>query len=731
MIPSAPTGGWPARLAIARRDLVEFVRDRRALFITLVMPMAMYPLLALSSTLGIRTAILDLDRRQEAEQLVLAFSGEDAEAFGIRIGSLASRSAGRPADWPETIAMRIFDADEALAIIDEGVADAWIAIPRGSIARLDGEGTLPLEVRLSNVRPPDRRVKEHVLTVLRSVADEVRLARLERAGLPASLIEPLRIDFTGDQPAASGSAVREILPTAIAAVLVLLALLTATGAFYPAIDAIAGEKERGTIETLLIAPCSAFDIVAGKFVAVFAVTLATLVANAVSIALTTTVLGRFLPAGMVGGLPLGDALACAAVTLVAYVGLAAVAAALCLTVTAASKSAKEAQNTLTPVVMLIAALAGSALLPGSEDRRWLPAIPFAGQVAVARSMLSTLHEQAAAPSAATADAQPTPVGLLVGLAISVASSAAFTWLLLLVTASLVSNEEILFRGPDTATRGFRRPPPRSRPTPGQGLAVVLMGFAALWYAQGLAPEELVPALLVQQAMAVLLPLLAIAWWQRVDARDAFALRRPADSPLSMTAACAGGMLVGVGIFFAGAAAALAFWQDEISPEARRFAGQIVELVRGGPAWRAVLILAVMPAVCEELCFRGWVLSAFAGDHPSRRRAVIAVVAQAAAFAAFHLLPERMPQTFLMGLALGGMTLATRSILPAIVAHAAHNATPVLLVARSAAADLEAADGMGAASLPPWAVMAAIGCLITGGGLLAASLRGRPEKTSWM
>ena len=92
MIPSAPTGGWPARLAIARRDLVEFVRDRRALFITLVMPMAMYPLLALSSTLGIRTAILELDRRQEAERLVLAFSGEDAEAFGIRIGSLASRS---------------------------------------------------------------------------------------------------------------------------------------------------------------------------------------------------------------------------------------------------------------------------------------------------------------------------------------------------------------------------------------------------------------------------------------------------------------------------------------------------------------------------------------------------------------------------------------------------------------------------------------------------------------
>ena len=74
-----PTGGWPARLAIARRDLLEFIRDRRALFITLVMPMAMYPLLALSSTLGIRTAIFELDRRAESQRLDFVFSGTNAE----------------------------------------------------------------------------------------------------------------------------------------------------------------------------------------------------------------------------------------------------------------------------------------------------------------------------------------------------------------------------------------------------------------------------------------------------------------------------------------------------------------------------------------------------------------------------------------------------------------------------------------------------------------------------
>jgi len=49
-------GRWQAALAIARRDLLEFVRDRRTLFITLLLPIVTYPIVALSSALGLRTA---------------------------------------------------------------------------------------------------------------------------------------------------------------------------------------------------------------------------------------------------------------------------------------------------------------------------------------------------------------------------------------------------------------------------------------------------------------------------------------------------------------------------------------------------------------------------------------------------------------------------------------------------------------------------------------------------
>jgi len=722
MRPPQPTGGWPARLAIARRDLVEFVRDRRALFITLVMPMAMYPLLALSSTLGLRTAMVELDRRQESRRLDVAFSGADAAALAARLGSLADRAEGRPEAWPEEVTGRVVDPATAQTLIDEGAADAWIDVPGGSLATLDGAETLPLAVRLSTVRQPDRRVKESLLAVMRSLADDVRRARLRRVGLPASLIEPLRLDFSGDAPPSPAAAVRDILPAITSAVLVLLALLTATGAFYPAIDAIAGEKERGTIETLLIAPCPMFDVVVGKFLAVFAVTLATLAANAISIALTSSVLGRFLPGGIASDLHVGDLLACGLLTLVAYGGLAAVAAALCLTVTAAAKSAKEAQNTLTPVVMLIAALAGAALVPGVEAHRWLPAVPFAGHVAVAKSLLATFTGSAG-DDRSSGHAAQTAAHVPWAVAISLVSSLAITWLLLRVTAQLVGDEEILFRGPEEATRGLGRPAPRGMPTVWQGGGLVALGFAALWYAQGLAPPDFVPALIVQQAVAVLAPLAAFAWWQRVDARETFALRRPGSTWPRALAAVAGGALVGGGLFVVGAAVALAAWRGEVSAEAKQFASQLVELIRGGTLVPAVLLLAVMPAVCEELFFRGWVLSACAGPRPAPRRAALAIVAQAAAFAAFHLLPERMPQTFALGLVLSWLTLTTRSILPAIVAHAAHNATPVLLVALASEAEL-ASSVQGEGGLPPGSVAVAVGCLAVGAALVAFARRTR-------
>jgi sodium transport system permease protein len=489
------------------------------------------------------------------------------------------------------------------------------------------------------------------------------------------------------------------MSTLAGGVLVLLAVLTLTGAFYPAIDAIAGEKERGTIETLLIAPCAARDIVFGKFLAVFAVTLATLAANAVSIAATAAVARRFLPAGITMALPDG-AVGAILVTVLSFVGLAALAAATCLAVTTASKSGKEAQNTLTPVILLVSALAGTALLPGMRSDTALAAAPFSGQVLVSRSVFSAGE---GGPHAFPAVLGP--------LAITLLSAAAFSWLLLKATATMLTDEDILFRGGDVAAGGFTRPGRRSRPNVVQGVLPIVAGLAALWYVQGITPDDLARAIPLQQVAAVVLPLAAAAWWQRVDLRHTFRLRLPGGlSGGWATIACLiGAAMLGVGVFVIGATSLLAVKGTAMSAEAQLLSEKILALMQGHPAWVSWALMAALPAVCEELLFRGWVLSGFAGRHGSWQRLAAAVVAQAALFAIFHLLPERMPQTFILGLILGWMTLATGSLLPAVVCHLAHNSMPLAVLA---------------GGMPAWAVPAAIGCVVGGAALIVT--RGRPR-----
>ena len=92
----------------------------------------------------------------------------------------------------------------------------------------------------------------------------------------------------------------------------------------------------------------------------------------------------------------------------------------------------------------------------------------------------------------------------------------------------------------------------------------------------------------------------------------------------------------------------------------------------------------------------------------------AVVVQAALFALVHLLPERMPQTLVLGLVLGWITITTGSLLPAIICHVAHNSMPLILIA-----------GMADMTGPPGGmVMLAIGCVAVGMILISWSVRSR-------
>ncbi len=732
---SRPVASLRAAWSLARRDLVEFLRDRRTVVVTLLLPIITYPLVALSSALGVRTALESTTEQTAATPLAIVMSGPGSPLFAARLGDLLLAAGdSSPPEWPSDVFAEIEPPERAQELLEAGKVDLWIDVPDHFAESLLADDTFELEARVADSQPATAKTRDQFQALITGLAEQIRTERMALAGIPPSLFDPIHLSFVGKPVPKAGLEDSGILGPLAGAILVLLAVLTMTGAFYPAIDAIAGEKERGTIETLLIVPCGSLDIVLGKFLAVFGVTLATLAANVVSILLTILVSLRFLPTGSTGHLlqHLGQG---GLLTLIAFIGLAAVAAAMSLAVTTASKSVKEAQNTLTPVILLVSALAGVAIVPGIRSDGIVSAIPFAGQVVVSRTALTPPprqpdSEQGESIAEAIRDMQEAanagPKAALLPLLVTLLSSGLVTWLLLRGTAALLTDEEILFRGPDAAS-GFRRPARRQVPGVIHGGLALALGLAGLWYVQGISPENIVLAIPVQQ-LAVVLPLLLLLFWQRVSLRQTFSLRWPGGGHgvgklLSGLPALAGGILVGGGVFILGAAAILQFGNLEMSPAMKALSEKLLSLMLEQPWWLAWLLMAVLPACLEELLFRGWVLSAFAGEAPSRNRMVIAVFTQASCFAVFHLLPERMPQTFLLGLALGSIVLATGSILPAILCHIANNSMPLLLLSASGVRGREAlpaelAEELGQLSLPPAALALAAGAIVIGGSLLA-------------
>jgi sodium transport system permease protein len=100
--------------------------------------------------------------------------------------------------------------------------------------------------------------------------------------------------------------------------------------------------------------------------------------------------------------------------------------------------------------------------------------------------------------------------------------------------------------------------------------------------------------------------------------------------------------------------------------------RLQDIIGQAPLWQLLLLLAVLPAVCEELAFRGFILSGF------RRlgRKWQAIVFSSLIFGFAHGVLQQSLIASLLGLLLGYLAIHSGSILPGILFHAVHNALAV-------------------------------------------------------
>jgi sodium transport system permease protein len=364
---------------VYKKELREALRDRRTLISMFVIPTVAIPLLMLGFTLV--TAKLLKQAKSEASSIMIIGAAQSPAVKAALAANAKLRIVPTDSGYRAAISAKSLRA--AVELPDD--FDAAVTESRRSDVRIyHYDGDLKSGLAASEL---DRFFRDY--------REKAVQATLAARGLPPALARPYEIARQNVAPPekVGGAMFGGIIPYVIV-------LLCFTGAMYPAMDLTAGEKERGTLETLLASPVPRSAIVYGKFFVVLTSALSTVIFAGLSTMITLPV-----SAWLIGDMAKSAATAAAASTVTAgalpqinplgflvslgmVVPVAILFAAVLLAVSVFARTYKEAQSYAGPMVIVVIMPAVAALLPGVELNPGLSLVPILNVSLVSKELVS-------------------------------------------------------------------------------------------------------------------------------------------------------------------------------------------------------------------------------------------------------------------------------------------------------------------------------------------------------
>ena len=354
---------------VAKKEIIEFIRDWRTIVALILVPLLLFPLLFIAFPLVMQSEAQEL---QELDVDVLVQSdyidsqilfGLNESNMSITIESLPSGLESLSQPLNDSSLLRSYQYDAILRL--QQTNDTWI-----------------YSVLYLSTSEQSTEARNRVLEVLNNWETNETIHRIEAGGLAAdSTLNPLRWDGTiaDADVATKGEQAGLLLSLFIPFV---LALWTASAAVQPAIDMTVGERERGTLEALLSLPLSRSELLMGKWLAVVTIT-----GVGVALQVAGLLFGiAFLAEDLVNvpSISIGSVL-----LLTLAVGLyGTMIVALYLSLAMRSKSVKEAGTVLTPITlaMIVPILLTQFIYLDDVESFWF-AIPFVNVLLALRELL--------------------------------------------------------------------------------------------------------------------------------------------------------------------------------------------------------------------------------------------------------------------------------------------------------------------------------------------------------
>ncbi|MCY1070860.1 ABC transporter permease subunit [Nannocystis sp. RBIL2] len=329
---------------VFRKELRDTLRDRRTLVAMVVVPLLLFPLLMVGM------AKFSQSRAAEARDKTLAVAVADTEA-----------SSGLAEFLRQEPGLEISEVQDVTALperVRTEELDAAIVIPAGYGALLASYYPAPLQLlhkSSDDFDIPRTRLEQALGRFEQKLLDE----RLRSFGVEPRVLDPLDIQRTDVVSS------RELFGKLLGGLLPYMFIIFCfTGGMYPAIDLAAGEKERGTLETLLSSPASRLQIALGKFavVTLTGFTSALLATVGMYVSVAQGVEG--IPPAVLSAIQSVLAPGTIALVLALLLPLSVFFAAALLMLSLYARSYKEAMSVISPLMIVVVVPAAIALAPG-------------------------------------------------------------------------------------------------------------------------------------------------------------------------------------------------------------------------------------------------------------------------------------------------------------------------------------------------------------------------------
>lgn len=684
-------------MTICCHDLLDQVRDRRTLFMIIILPLILYPLagelivnLAVGQQMRPKNIVvidppfvLDNTAAQFHSKLAITFASQIATLPTINSSSLVTagvmafilngQGQAPPLFVIENEKLRIgpeYLKDDALALlanwdqksldgsvfldpqmleqaaqkfISDG-ADAVLVFPEKFAQKVDQGKTVPIILFLNEKDESIKLMEGQLRALISKWGAQLRSARFLALGLAPNfhqVIEVIEPDTSKTGGGLPRNSIQKEITGAIKRILPLMLVMWAlVGALYPAIDLCAGEKERGTMETLLISAASRQEIVFGKFLAIWTFSTATALLNIVTMGLTATHLAMtYMNIGVFNPLLLFWAV-------LLLLPLGAFFSALSLAIGSYARSSREGQYYLMPLVMITLPLVLITLAPGTKLDLPTCFVPITGISILLQELM---------------DGSNYDLKHMVFLLLVLSATASYAYLALQWAVRQFNCEEVLFREAEQFhwPSIFKSFLPSRKTCSSVGVAVIAYFLVLLFMHL---PKEYWGRIRIDPAVAGIIPIGLLLMFYMKNPRQLILWKSPMWPAILMA------LVVGMALIPVMAQLSL------LDGKAELFKNLFDQLQKGNLGDRAavnfgpitILGFLLLPLLINEVVFRGFIL----GNIKASAGMVEAAGMTALLFAAQSFQPVRFLPDLVSGFFFALLVLRFNTIWVAIISHLA-------------------------------------------------------------